>query len=108
MSERGTDTAAFSKTTYVYTQTQEESQLEDKDSHIPRAMDRDAAHRLWEQIITLLSDEREQRVAYLLFHCGLTPADIVRLCPQEFQDVQEVSQLRYAVVRQIQKNLDIL
>lgn len=34
--------------------------------------------------------EREQRLIYLLFHCGLKPREIVRYCPGEFSDVREI------------------
>jgi hypothetical protein len=44
---------------------------------------------VWESIQMLLSNPREQRLAYLLFHCGLKPRDIIRFCPLEWSDVQE-------------------
>jgi len=45
--------------------------------------DHEDAHEYWERIRGMLPTPREQRVAYLLFHCGLQPEDIVRLYPQE-------------------------
>jgi hypothetical protein len=48
---------------------------------------------IWESIQSLLSDERERRLAYLLYHCGLKPRDIVRRCSPEFPDVQEIYRL---------------
>jgi hypothetical protein len=54
--------------------------------------------RLWEIIQRMLPNEREQRVAYLLFHCGLQPGEIVRGNPQEFSDVQEVARVRRNIV----------
>jgi hypothetical protein len=58
---------------------------------------------VWEMLINMLPDLREQRLVYLLFHCGLKPKDIVHIYPQEFQDVEEISRLR---LRLIQRLLD--
>ncbi|GCE48851.1 hypothetical protein EI42_01362 [Thermosporothrix hazakensis] len=44
--------------------------------------------------------ERERRIAYLLFHCGLKPADIMQACSSEFPDVNEIYRLGAAVMRQ--------
>jgi hypothetical protein len=56
---------------------------------------------LWEIIQRVLPNEREQRVAYLLFHCGLQPGEIVRGNPQEFGDVQEVARLRRTIIARL-------
>lgn len=56
---------------------------------------------VWEMFRTLLPDMREQRLAFLLFHCGLRPMDIVRTYPQEFQDVKEISRLRCRLIHQL-------
>ena len=55
--------------------------------------------RSWKAICSLCTNEREQRLAYLLYHCALTPLDIVRLCPREFSDVQEVKHLRRVILQ---------
>ncbi len=55
----------------------------------------------WERICRLLPTEREQRVAYLLFHCGLQPEEIVRLCPQEFNSLQEISCMRRTIIERL-------
>jgi hypothetical protein len=57
----------------------------------------------WEMLRNMLPNVREQRLVYLLFHCGLKPKDIVHTYPQEFQDVAEISCLR---LRLIQRLLD--
>jgi hypothetical protein len=49
-------------------------------------------------LLQLLPNEREQRLAYLLFHCGLSPRDIVQTCPSEFADLEEIYQLRCALM----------
>ena len=50
--------------------------------------------QVWQKLQALLSSEREQRLASLLYHCGLSPADIERACPHEWNDVHEVARLR--------------
>jgi len=40
---------------------------------------------VWEILHMILSNPRERRLAYLLFHCGLKPREIVRFCPQEWR-----------------------
>jgi hypothetical protein len=57
---------------------------------------------LWEKIQHLLSDERELRLAYLLYYCGLMPRDIAQLYPQEFSDMQEIYQLRASMLERLQ------
>ena len=49
---------------------------------------------IWGRLQAELSNQRERRLAYLLYHCGLSPAKIVRACPQEWSDVHEVAHLR--------------
>ncbi|MEO9029635.1 MAG: hypothetical protein ABI413_12570, partial [Ktedonobacteraceae bacterium] len=51
-------------------------------------------HDLWDAIKNLIPTSREQRVAYLLFHCGLKPREIIKFCPDEFSTVSEVHRLR--------------
>jgi len=59
---------------------------------------------VWDRLQALLSSERERRLAYLLYHCGLDPTEIVRDSPQEWSDVHEVARLRRSIfVRLIQR-----
>lgn len=57
--------------------------------------------RLWEMLQSLLPSQREQRVAYLLFHCGLQPAEIMRFCPQEFHSLEDIYRLRRTIVERV-------
>lgn len=59
-------------------------------------------HTLWSIIQGQLPDERERRVAYLLYHCGLKPMEIVCNCPQEFSDVREIHRVRRVVIEKVQ------
>ena len=52
---------------------------------------------LWELLREMFPGEREQRVIYLLFHCGLKPREIVHYFPGEFSDVREVYLIRRSV-----------
>jgi hypothetical protein len=60
---------------------------------------------VWDQLQAKLSDQREQRLAYLLYHCGLEPAEIVRYCPQEWSDIHEVTRLRRIIFMRLMKGL---
>jgi DNA-directed RNA polymerase specialized sigma24 family protein len=62
----------------------------------------------WDILKTLLCNPREQRLAYLLFHCGLGPREIVHFCPQEFNDVREVYCLRRTIMERVVRNADPL
>jgi len=55
---------------------------------------------LWGTLQKLLPDVREQRLAFLLFNCGLKPREIVSHCPQEFCDLQEIYRLRRNIMQQ--------
>jgi hypothetical protein len=59
---------------------------------------------IWEILKKVLHDPREQRVAYLLFHCGLKPREIIRFCPQEFSDVQAIYCLRRSIIEQLRRS----
>ncbi len=59
---------------------------------------------LWQSIQTLLPDERERHLAYLLYYCGLKPRDIVLRCSQEFGDVKEVYRLNHNIVERLRRN----
>jgi TIR domain len=54
---------------------------------------------LWDVMAAALPDEREQRLAYLLYYCGLKPREIARLLPEEFKNIQEVYQLNRSILQ---------
>jgi len=60
-----------------------------------------SSHEVWEMLKALLANPREQRLAYLLFHCGLSPREIVRCCPQEWSDVHEIARLRHTILKRL-------
>jgi hypothetical protein len=63
---------------------------------------------VWEVLKTMLPNPREQRVAYLLFYCGLKPREIVRLCPQEWSSVYEIYRLRRTIMERLLRNANHL
>lgn len=72
----------------------------------PATEDTDDGQELWDAIAGLLPNEREQRLAYLLFHCGLKAREIVQRCPDEFSDVREVYRLRRNLMERLMRNAD--
>jgi hypothetical protein len=56
---------------------------------------------LWEIIKSLLHDDRERRLAYLLFHCGLKPREIVRYHSAEIGEVQEIIRLTRNIIERL-------
>jgi hypothetical protein len=66
------------------------------------------AHECWEVIESLLPNQRERRVAYLLFHCGLKPREIVRFCSEEFSEVREIYRLKRNILERLLHNADRL
>jgi hypothetical protein len=74
----------------------------------PTAEESDDDHTLWESLQSLLPDERERRVTYLLYYCGLKPREIVSRFPEEFVDVKEVYRLNQNVIERLRRNRDRL
>lgn len=64
--------------------------------------------QLWEVLQRLFPDVREQRVAYLLFQCNLSPGEIFSFTPQEFSDVQEIHHLRASIFQRILLHWDLI
>lgn len=69
---------------------------------------RETPQQFWQRLQRLVPDDREQRLAYLLYHCGLRPVEIVRLCPQEWSDVREVIRLRAIVLKRLLAELPLI
>lgn len=78
------------------------------DPEEPFVEDTHEGYEMWEAIFHLLPDKRDQRVVYLLFHCGLKPREILRFCPQEFSDVQEIYCLRRNIMERLLHHADYL
>jgi hypothetical protein len=74
----------------------------------PAVEDADESNERWEAIKSCLTNEREQRLAYLLYYCNLKPRQIVLLCPDEFKDVYEIFRLTRNIVDRLKRNRDRL
>ncbi len=72
----------------------------------PAMEDQNDGQELWEIIQNLFSNERERRVAFLLFQCNLKPREIVRRCSQEFSDVREIYRLRRNIMERLLRDAD--
>ncbi len=64
--------------------------------------------KLWEILREMFPGKREQRLIYLFFYCGLKPREIVRYCPHEFSDVQEVYLMRRNIHERLVRNADYI
>ncbi len=62
----------------------------------------------WEIIASILTNERERRVIYLLYHCGLKPREIIHHCPGEFSNEQEIYRLTRNSLDRLRRNADKL
>ena len=62
----------------------------------------------WGLLKTILPNVREQQLAYLLFHCGLVPWEIIHFYPWEFSGVNEVYRLRYTIMERLLRSTDQL
>lgn len=65
-------------------------------------------HEMWAAIQSMLPDEREQRIAYLLYYCGLKPRQIIHFCPQEFSDAQEIYRVRRRIIERFARSASAL
>jgi hypothetical protein len=74
----------------------------------PHIEDVTFSSEVWDIFKTVLANAREVRLAYLLFHCGLKPREIMHVCPQEFDDVREVYSLRRTIMERVLRNADLL
>lgn len=74
----------------------------------PAAPEYESGAEFWAVIKSLIPNEREQRLAYLLYHCGLKPRQIVQFCPQEFSNVQEIFRMTRNILDRLRRNKDRL
>lgn len=68
----------------------------------------DEGKEFWEAIKSMLPDQREQRLAYLLFYCNLKPRQVVEFCPDEFSDTQQIFTMKRNILDRLKNNQDRL
>ena len=66
-----------------------------------QSYENDHSQDIWALIARKLSNERERRMAFLLFQCALKPGEIVASFPNEFRDVNEISHIRRNIMELI-------
>jgi hypothetical protein len=99
---------AILDTLRAYSRPGEVSLPEPEEPGKPVGEDSANSSEAWNILEMMLSNQREQRLAYLLYHCGLKPREIVRFCPQEWPDVQEIYRLRRTILQGLLRNTDQL
>lgn len=99
---------AILDTLRAYARPQEAPLPEPGEPGEPFAEEPAEASEVWAVLQTMLPMWRERRLAYLLYHCGLKPREIVRFCPQEWNDVQEIYHLRRTILDRLMRNRDQL
>jgi len=62
---------------------------------------------VWDWLQARLSGERERRLAYLLFQCGLGSGEIVCCYPQDWSDVHEITRLRRIILAELMNGFDL-
>ncbi|HEX6108660.1 MAG TPA: hypothetical protein VFZ02_04545 [Ktedonobacteraceae bacterium] len=92
----------------AYVRPRETSLPEPGEPGEPYVEDTAESSEVWDILQTMLPDRREKRLAYLLFHCGLKPREIVRFCPQEWSDVHEIYHVRRNMMQRLLSNADHL
>jgi hypothetical protein len=70
----------------------------------PCAEESPESQNLWESLQKLLLNERERRLFYLLYYCGLKPREVVIHCPREFADVQEIYRLNTNIMGRLRRS----
>ena len=99
---------ALLDTLRAYSRPKEVSLLETGEPGEPYGEDQTDSNEVWEILQTMLPNRREQRLAYLLYYCGLKPREIVRFCPKEWSDIQEIYRLRRNIMERLLRNADQL
>jgi hypothetical protein len=105
---RASVNGAILDTIRAYSRPKEMPLLDADEADEAGAAHQEEENEVWAVISTLLPGERERRVAYLLYHCGLKPREIVRYCPQEFSEIQEIYRLRRQIIERLVRNADRL
>jgi hypothetical protein len=62
---------------------------------------------VWVNLQKVIPNGKEQRLAFLLFQCGLKPRQILHFCPQEFSDVYEIYRVRSSLMNRFVRNANL-
>ncbi len=61
----------------------------------------------WDSFKKVIPNGNEQKLAFLLWHCGLKPKEIKQSFPQEFSDEHDINHLRSRMMNQVARNIDL-
>jgi hypothetical protein len=70
--------------------------------------DETRSSELWHLLKGILANAREQRLAYLLFQCGLGPREILQVCSQKCSPGPEIYHLRRTIMERVLRHVDFL
>ena len=62
----------------------------------------------WNSIQSLLENEDERQIMYLLYYCGLKPREVVTRFPTQFPDVKDVYRLNHNIIERLRRKRDRL
>ena len=62
----------------------------------------------WNSIQSLLENEDERQVMYLLYYCGLKPREVAARFPARFRDVKEVYRVNHNIIERLRRKRDRL
>lgn len=77
-----------------YSRSKKNPSLDPGEQGVLRIEDKFESNDVWHRLKKVIPNGDELRLAYLLFHCGLKPRQIMLFCPQEYSDVHEIYRLR--------------
>src|SRR6266571_1396982 len=97
---------ALLDTLRAYSRPREVTLPEPGDPREPGAEDSFDSGEIWELLQRMLPDSRERQLAYLLFHCGLKPREIVRSWPQKWDSIHEIYRLRRNIMERLLSHAD--
>lgn len=61
---------------------------------------------VWDTFTKVIPDENEQRLAFLLFHCGLQLGQVTDIHPHEYSDVHTLYHMRSSMINSVVQNAD--
>lgn len=98
--------SAIMDTLRAYSRPKEEPLLWAVGENGPNIATEDIYHEddWWPIIVDILKNEREQRIIFLLYHCGLKPKAIMQQCPGEFASEQEIYHLTRNALDRLKRN----
>ena len=88
----------------AYARPKEEPTPDDESPDEPLVEDDYQENELWEAIKSFIPGEREKRLGYLYFYCGLKPREIIRRCPGEFRSEEEIYRLKRNIMERLLRN----